>query len=66
MYDGTEELFEQLGEIAVGLKECDLTDIDSSLQAMMADIAAYFLDLFDRIEACIKRRRIKLGPGLFW
>ena len=58
-YDGIEALFEQMKAITVRLKEYDCGGMESSLQAKMTDILAYFLDIFGKAEACIKRKRIK-------
>ena len=58
-YDGIEELFERMKDITMRLKEYDGADMESSLQAKMTDILAYFLDIIGKAEACIKRKRIK-------
>lgn len=56
-YDGIEELFERMKDITVRLKEYDGGSMESSLQAKMTDILAYFLDIIGKAEACIKRKR---------
>ena len=58
-YDGIEELFDRMKDITVRLKEYDGADMESSLQAKMTDILAYFLDIIGKAEACIKRKRFK-------
>ena len=58
-YDGIEELFERMHDITVRLHEYEYGNMEASLQAKMTDILAYFLDIFGRAEACLKRKRIK-------
>lgn len=58
-YDGIEELFEQMNDITVRLEKYDYRGMESSLQAKMTDILAYFLVIIGKAEACIKRGRIK-------
>lgn len=58
-YDGIEELFEQMNDITVRLEKYDCSGMESSLQAKMTDILAYFLIIIGKAEACIKRGRIK-------
>ena len=58
-YDGLEELFERMKDITVRLKEYDGADMESSLQAKITDILAYFLDIIGKAEAFIRRKRLK-------
>ena len=58
-YDGIEELFEQMKDITIRLQEYDCSSMESSLQAKMTNILAYFLEIIGKAEACIKRKRIK-------
>ena len=58
-YDGIEELFERMRDITVRLKEYDGAGMESSLQAKMTDILAYFLDIIGKAEAFVKRKRFK-------
>lgn len=58
-YDAIEGLFERMHDITVRLREYEHGKIESSLQAKMTDILAYFLDVVGKAEACVKRKRIK-------
>ena len=58
-YDGIEELFEQMSNITIRLKEYEYGAMESSLQKKMTDILAYYLENSGQAEACMKRKRIK-------
>ena len=58
-YDGVEELFEQMSNITVRLKEYTSQNIESSLAKKMTDILAFFLDIIGKAEAAIKKKRFK-------
>ncbi|KAL8780983.1 MAG: hypothetical protein Q9213_006212 [Squamulea squamosa] len=58
-YDGIEELFRQMSNITVRLKEYEYKNIESSLSKKMTDILACFLDIIGKAEAVIKRKRFK-------
>ncbi|KAL9614237.1 MAG: hypothetical protein Q9167_001258 [Letrouitia subvulpina] len=58
-YDGIEELFRQMSDITVRLKEYESKNIDSSLSKKMTDILAFFLDIIGKAEAAINRKRFK-------
>ncbi|KAL9046447.1 MAG: hypothetical protein Q9214_000714 [Letrouitia sp. 1 TL-2023] len=58
-YDGIEELFQQMSDITVRLKEYECKNIESSLSKKMTDILAFFLDIIGKAEAAINRKRFK-------
>lgn len=58
-YDGVEELFEQMSEITIRLREYEHGGMEMSLQKKMTDILAYFLEIIGEAEACIRRKRFK-------
>lgn len=58
-YDGIEELFEQMSEITIRLREYEHGGMEMSLQKKMTDILAYFLEIIGEAEACIRRKRFK-------
>lgn len=58
-YDGIEELFQQMSDITVRLKEYECKKIESSLSKKMTDILAFFLDIIGKVEAAINRKRFK-------
>ena len=58
-YDGIEELFKKMSNITVRLKEYEYGAIESSLKKKLIDIIAYFLEIFGKAGACIRKRRIK-------
>ena len=59
-YDGVEELFSQMSDITLRLKEYESKNIESSLSKKMTDILAFFLNIMGKAEAAIKRKRFKL------
>ncbi|KAL6716248.1 hypothetical protein ACLMJK_005814 [Lecanora helva] len=58
-YDGIEELFQQMSNITVRLKEYEFKNLESSLSKKITDILAFFLDIIGKAEAAIKRKRIR-------
>ena len=58
-YEGIEELFEKMHDITVRLREYDIGNDQSFLQVKVNDILAHFLDVIGKVEACVKRKRIK-------
>ena len=58
-YDGVEELFWQMSDITLRLKEYESKNVESSLYKKVTDILAFFLDIMGKAEAAIKRKRIK-------
>ena len=58
-YDGIEELFRQMSDITVRLKEYESKSIEASLSKKVTDILALFLDIMGKAEAAIKRKRFK-------
>lgn len=58
-YDGIEELFRQMSDITVRLKEYESKSIEASLSKKVTDILALFLDIMGKAEDAIKRKRFK-------
>ena len=58
-YDGLEELFDQISNVTIRLREYNFRSLETSLRTKMTDILAYLLEIIGKVEACIKRKRVK-------
>jgi hypothetical protein len=58
-YDAVEELFEQMGNITVRLREYEHGGMEVSLRAKMAQMLAYILEIMGNTEKVVRRKRFK-------
>ncbi|OQN99698.1 hypothetical protein B0A48_14468 [Cryoendolithus antarcticus] len=58
-YDAVEELFEQMGNITMRLREYEHGGMEVSLRVKMAQILAYILEIMGITEKVVRRKRFK-------
>jgi hypothetical protein len=58
-YDAVEELFREIGNVTMRLKEYEHGTMEASLKAKMADMLAYILNIIGKTEQVVRRGRIK-------
>jgi hypothetical protein len=58
-YDAVEELFEQMGNITVRLREYEHGGMEASLRVKMAQMLAYILEIMGNTEKVVRRKRFK-------
>lgn len=58
-YDAVEELFEQMGNITMRLREYEHGGMEGSLRVKMAHMFAYILEIMGNTEKVVRRKRLK-------